>query len=139
MCMNMSTSFKGVLPLSNLLEIHVQKGSIICISLRVSFQSSLRGGGVFTLFVVDVVLGSVGGVVSGGLCVLLQVWVAGPSEVDVTKRLTDAVGVVGVPLTFTGHERQSATLLQAPDIHSYVISSMFWRPSVYFVVTIFTI
>ena len=90
---------KGAVPLSSLLEICLQKGSILCISLRASFQSSVRGGGAFTLSVVDVVVGSVGGVVSVGLHVLLQVWVAGPSEADVSNMLIEAVGVVGVSLT----------------------------------------
>ena len=45
---------------------------------------------------VDVVVGSVGGVVSVGLHVLLQVQVAGQSRVDVNSMLVEAVGVVGV-------------------------------------------
>ena len=91
-CVKVSTSCKGPLPLSYLLEICLQKGSILCISLRVSFQSSMRGGGAFTLSVIDVVIRSVSGVVSVGLHVLLQVWVAGPSGVDVTNMLNRGVG-----------------------------------------------
>ena len=75
----------------------------------------------FTLSVVDVVLTSVGGVVSIGLCVLLQVWVAEQSGVDVTNMLIGDKEVVGVSLTSTNHERQSAALLWAPDIHSNVM------------------
>ena len=71
--------------------------------------------------VVDVVVGSVGGVVSVGLHVLLQVQVAGPSGVEVTNMLIEAVGVARVSLTSTNHKRQSAALLQAPDIHSNVM------------------
>ena len=71
MCVNVSTSWKGALSLSSLFEIHLQKGSIICSSQRVSFQSSMRGGVAFTLSVIDVVVTSVGGVVSVGLHVLL--------------------------------------------------------------------
>ena len=97
MCMNVSTSCEGALPLSNPLEIHLQRGSILCMSLRASFQFSVRGGGAFTLSLVDVVVGSVSGVVSAALPVLLQVWTAGPSGVDVTDMLIKALGVVGVP------------------------------------------
>ena len=81
----------------------------------------MRGGGAFTLSVVDVVLTFVGYVVLVGLCVLLQVWVAGPSGVDVTNLLMEAVEVTGVSVTSTNHERQSAALLWAPDIHSKVM------------------
>ena len=77
----------------------------------------MRGGGPFTLSVVDAVVGSVGCVVSVWLRVLPQVWVAGPSWVDVTKMLIEAVGAVGLSLTSTNSERQSAALLWAPDIH----------------------
>ena len=82
-CMSVFTSCEGAFPLSNLLEICLQKGSILCMSLRVSFQSSVRAGGVFTLSLVDVGIVSAG-VVLAVLHVLLQVWVAGPSGVDVT-------------------------------------------------------
>ena len=64
MWVSVSTSCKGALPLSNLLEIHLQKGSILCIRLRVSIWSSMREGDSFTLSVVD---GSVGDVVSVGV------------------------------------------------------------------------
>ena len=90
--MNVSASCEGALPLSNLLKIHLQKGSILCICLRVSFQSSIQGGGALTLSVVDA---SIGCVVSVQLHVLLQVWVIGPSGEDVTNILIEAVGVVG--------------------------------------------
>ena len=60
MCMNVFTSCEGTLLLSNLLEICLQKGSILCISPRVFFQSSVRVGGAFTLTLVDVVVGSAG-------------------------------------------------------------------------------
>ena len=79
----------------------------------------MRGGGTLTLSVVDVVVESVDGMVLVGLCVLLWVWVAEPSGLDVIE----AVGVAGVTLTSTkkNHERQSAALLWAPDIHSNVM------------------
>ena len=79
----------------------------------------MRGGVTLTLSVFDVNLTSVGGVVSIGVSVLLQV--AGPSRVDVTTILMEALEVTGVSLTPTNCERQSAALLWAPDIHSKVI------------------
>ena len=60
----------------------------------------MRGGGAFTLPVVDA---PVRDVVSVGLHVLMWVLVAGPSGVDVTDILIEAVGVVGVSLTSTNH------------------------------------
>ena len=46
----------------------------------------MRGGGVLTVsvFDVDMDLTSADGVVSVGVSVLLQVWMAGPPRVDVT-------------------------------------------------------
>ena len=55
------------MPLSSLLEIRLQKGSVLCMSQRQSFWSSVRDGGAFTLSLVDVVVGSVGDLVLGGL------------------------------------------------------------------------
>ena len=116
MCVNVFLSCDGAMPLNNLLEIHLQKGSILCMSLRVSFPFSVRVGGIFTLSLVDVGIGSAGMVLLV-LHVLMWVWVAGPSGVDVTKILIGVVGVAGVSLTSTNHERQSAALLQGPDVH----------------------
>ena len=118
MCVNVSTSCKGALPLSSLLEICLQKGSVLCMSLRVSFQFSVRGGGAFTL---SLVVGSVCCVVLAVLHVLLWVQVAGISGVDGTNMLIEAVGVAGVSLTCNSHERQSAASLQVSDIHSNVM------------------
>ena len=72
----------------------------------------MRGGGAFTLSLGDVVVGSLGAVVSAVLCILLWNWVAGPSRVDVTNLLIEAVGVAGMSLTSTNYDRQSAALLQ---------------------------
>ena len=69
----------------------------------------------------SVVDAPVGCVVSLGLCVLLQVRVAGLSVVYVINMLIEAARVAGVSLIATNHERQSAALLQAPDIHSNVM------------------
>ena len=89
MWVNVSTSYDGALPLSNLLEIHLQKGFILCISLRVFFKSSMICGSAFTLSVIDA---SLGDVLLVGLCVLLWVRVAGPYGVDVTNILIEAGG-----------------------------------------------
>ena len=80
----------------------------------------MRVVGAFTLSLVDVAVVSAG-VVLAVLYVLLWVQVGGPCGVVVTNMLIKAVGVAGVSLTFTNHERQSAALLQAPDIHSNLI------------------
>ena len=53
-------------------------------------------------------------------------WVAGLPVVDVTNILIEAVEVTGVSLTPTNHDRQSAALLWAPDIHS---NMMLWVAS----------
>ena len=120
MCADVFTLCEGTLPVNNLLENHLQKGSILCMSLGESFQSAVRDGGAFPFSLVDV--GAVSaGVVSVVLHVLLWVLVARPSRVDVTNLLIKAVGVDGVPLTFTNHEKQSAALLQASNIHLNVI------------------
>ena len=84
MFIKVPTSWEGALPLSSYFEMHLQKGSVFCISWRVSLQSSVRGGGALTLSVFHVDLTSVGGVVSVGVSVLPWVWVAESSRVDVT-------------------------------------------------------
>ena len=85
-------------------------------SLRVSFQTSVRVGGVFTLSLGDAGIVSAG-VVLAVLCDLLLVQVAGPHGVDVTNILIKAIRVAGVLLTYTNWERQSAALLWVPEIH----------------------
>ena len=59
-----------------------------------------------SLSVLCVVLTSVAGVVSVGVCVLPEVWVAGPSQVDVTNMLMVAVKITIMLLTSTKHKRQ---------------------------------
>ena len=71
--------------------------------------------------VFNIVSASVGVVVSVGVCVLLWVWVTGPTRVGVTNMLMEVVEVTGMSLTSTNYKRQSAALLQAPDIHSKVM------------------
>ena len=119
-CVNVITLCEDALPLSNLLEIPLQKGSVLCMSLRVSFLFSARGRGMFTMSLVDGLVGSAG-VVLAVLCILLWVWVAAPSGVDVINILIDTVGIAGGYLTSTSHDRQSAGLLWAPDIHLKLI------------------
>ena len=46
------------------------------------------------------------GVVSVGASVLLWMWVAGPSGVDVTTMLVGALEVTGVSLTSTNYDKQ---------------------------------
>ena len=115
--MKVSTSWEGALPLSSHFEMHLQKESVFCISQRVSLQSSVRGRGALSLSVCDLDLILIGGVLSVGVCVLLWVQVAGQSRVDVTTMLMETGEVTGMSLTSNDHERQPATLLQAPDIH----------------------
>ena len=73
-----------------------------------------------TMSLVDAVVGSAG-LVLAVLHILLWVQVAGPSGVDGTSILIKAVGMAGVSLTPTNHERWSAAWLQVPDIHSKLI------------------
>ena len=80
MCVTVSISCQGALPLSNFLEIHLQKGSVLCMSLEVSFLFSVKSGGTLTMSLLDAVVASAG-VVLAVLCILLQVLVAGPSRV----------------------------------------------------------
>ena len=69
----MSTSWEGALPLSSHFEMHLQKGSVFYISQGVSLWSSVRGGGAVTVSVFYVDLTFVGGVVSIGVSVWVQV------------------------------------------------------------------
>ena len=72
------------------------------------------------MLLVDVVIGSLSSILAV-VHVLQWVWVAGSSGVDVNNMFIKAVGVAGVSLVSTSHERQSAALLWAPDIHSKVM------------------
>ena len=117
--MKVSASWVGALSLRSYFKMHLQKGSIFCISERVFLQEDALAVSVFD---VGVDLTSEGGVVSVDVNILLWVWVAEPSGVDVTNMLIRALEVTGVSLTSTNYERQSAALLWAPDIHSKVMS-----------------
>ena len=74
-----------------------------------------------SVFNVDVDLISAGGVVSVGVSVLMWVWVAEPSGVDVTTMLMEVLEITRVSLTSTNCDKQSASLLKVPDIHSKVM------------------
>ena len=77
--------------------------------------------GALTLSVIDVVVTSVGGVVSVGLHVLLHVQAAGLSGVDATSLLIETVRFAGVSLISINNERQSDALLQTTDIYLNVM------------------
>ena len=108
---------------NSLLEMHLQKGSVLCICSNASRQSAVSDFGV------EVASWDMWGAASGGrdeveskaLWVRLLVWKAGPSLKEAVSMLTDVL--VGV----TNLERQSAALLLAPENNSnemlYVVSS----------------
>ena len=115
-----SNSWWGALPFSNLLEMHLQNGSVFCICSNASKWSAVSGLGV--------VVGSweIWGDVSGcGVkvvleelcCVQLLVWKTGLSVEETVSMVTD----VDVETGFTNLERQSAALFVAPKIHSKVM------------------
>ena len=106
-CMNVSNSWKGALPLSRHFEMHLPKGSVLCISWNVLVISGERWQCIHFVSVWHV-LTSVGCVLSVGLCVLLWVRIAGPSGVVVTNILMEAVEATGVSLISTNHEKQSS-------------------------------
>ena len=128
-----STSWWGALPFSNLLEMCLQNGSVLCIWSKASRQSAVSGFGV--------VVGSweIGGVVFvWGVEVVLMVfwvwllvWKPGPSLEEAVSMLM--VVLVGV----TNLERQSAALFLAPEIHSkemlYVASSKLYLLTLFLV------
>ena len=113
-----SNSWWGALPFRNLLEIHLQNGSALCICSKASKQSAVSGFGVVvgsweiwgaaSRCGAEVVLEEV-------YCVQLLVWKARPSVEEAVSMLTD------VEMGFTNHERQSAALFLAPEIHSKVM------------------
>ena len=94
----LSASWWSALPLSNHLEICLENGYVFYIYSKVSLQTSVRGGGAFTL-VVSCCDGdgiSAGGIVSDNAFVLLWMWVPGPSGVDVTTMLMRMLAAAGV-------------------------------------------
>ena len=122
-----SVSCLGAFPLDTCLEICLQKGSVFCIWKRASNLSVVK----------DLCVGSDVGMMSGVTChcavdwsdarhcwVWLLVLKAGPSLFKTDTMLIDADGMEG---SSTRHDRQSAALFLAPEIHSnlilYVVSS----------------
>ena len=116
-----SVSCLGAFPLDKHLEISLQKGSIFCIWRRASNLSAVKDLGV----------GSDVGVMSDVTCccavdwsdarccwVWLLVLKAGLPLFETDTLLIDADGI---EVSSTRHDRQSAALFLAPDIHSNVI------------------
>ena len=120
-CVKKLVSCCGAFPFHSHLDILLQKRSVFCICRRVCSLSAVRDFGVGS-FASDTL-----GVISG--CevdvsidrhsqVQLLVLNAGPS-VSVTDNMLIDTGLSGG--ISTRHERQSATLLHTPEIHSHVI------------------
>ena len=131
----------GAFPFDKCLDIHLQKGSVFCIWRRASNLSAVGdlGIGVGTGETSGVILGCVVKV-SGVGCwwVWLLLLKAGPSVFETDSMLISAEVVWG---NSTRHDRQSATLFLAPDIHSNVIvvGCQLRSPSTYFVICILSI
>ena len=112
----------GAFPFDSPFEIHLQNGSVFCICRSASNLSADKEFGV--VFPVSVVTGTAAsacGVGSLDECcwaVLLLVLNAGPSMCVVDSMLT-SVGLLWG--NSTKHDRQSAALLHAPDIHLKVM------------------
>ena len=110
-----------VFPLDKHLEICLQKGLVFCMWRRASNLSAVRDLGVWfgTGETPGVILGCAVEVSSGRCCgVWLLVLKAGPSVFETNSMLIGAEVVLG---SSTKHERQSAALFLAPDIHSNVM------------------
>ena len=107
----------GALPFNSLLEMHLQKGSVLCICSNASRWSAVNDFGVGVDSWDMRGVGSIGRaeVESEVLWVWLLVWKAGPSFREAVSMLID------IPIGKTSLERQSAALFLAPEIHSNVI------------------
>ena len=121
MLVNSSVSYLGAFPLDKHLEICLQKGLIFFIWRRASNLSAVKDLGVGSG--VDMMPGVTSHhVVEGSDARHCSVWLlvlkAGPSVFKTDTMLIDADAVVG---SSTRHDRQSAALFLAPDIHSNVI------------------
>ena len=132
-----SNSWCCALPFNSLLEMHLQKGSVLCICSNASRWSAVSDFGV------GVASWERWGTVSVGraevefevLWVWLLVLKAGPSLKEAVSMLMDVV--VGV----TNLERQSAALfLDSRDPFKWdVVCGEFQTPSVYFVIGVLAI
>ena len=121
----------GAVLLSNLFTMHLQKGSVNCISfIEVSLGLFLQLLFVVSLLIIVFEVSPLSKVISGGggFLVSLMVGVLLIPLLVVTA-LTMFISVVFVLLGFfwcflgssTSHERQSAALFLAPEIHSNVM------------------
>ena len=114
----------GAFPFDRCLEMHLQNGSVLYICSSTCNLSVVSGFGVVLgVSVVSGVMTSDWGCVVGSsvvLCwaVLLQVLNAGPSRLVADSICTVAGLSCG---NSTSHERQSAALFQASDIHLEVM------------------
>ena len=115
------------MPFNKCLEIHLQNGSVLCICSSASNLSAVRGLGIGVAS--EEIFGETSGcgvgVVSGeSLLAQLLVLKAGLSVCVTVSMLTVAGVIIG---SSTNHERQSAALFLAPEIHLkfilYVASS----------------
>ena len=121
----------GAVLLSNLFMMHLQKGSVDCISfIEVSLGLSLQLLFVVSLLTSVLGVSSLSKFVSGGGCfsVFLTVGVFLIPLLVVTA-LTIFISVGFVPFGFflcfsgssTSHDRQSVALFSTPEIHSNVM------------------
>ena len=109
-------------PFCNYFEIHLQKGSVLCICSNISFQTSVRGADALTLVVSCCDNDGISGDITfWDAFVLLQVWVAGPSVWDTATEFMRMPVDTELSGTSTKHDQQSAASFCAPDIHSKVI------------------
>ena len=116
MCVNVSDSWWGVFLLFSHQQCICRRGPSIAFVV-VSLQSILSGCGVFALVLT-------GSGVTIRVLVLLWTRVTALSDGDAVTtfmRMLEAIALFSG--TSTNLDRQSAALLQAPEIHSKVISS----------------
>ena len=121
----------GAVLLSNLFMIHLQKGSVDCISF-IEVSLGLSSQLLFVVSLLTAVLGvlSLFKFVSSGGCFLVSLMVSVfLVPLLVVTALTMFISTGFVPFgffwcflgSFTSHERQSAALFFAPEIHSNVM------------------
>ena len=121
----------GAVLLSNLFTMHLQKGSVDCISF-IEVSLGLSSQLLFVVSLLTAVLGvsSLFKFVSSGGCFLVPLMVGVfLIQLLVVTALTMFIGIGFVPFGFfwcflgssTSRERQSAALFLAPEIHSNVM------------------
>ena len=125
-CVNRSALCFGALPFDNLLEMHLQNGSIFCIWHRASSLSSVKGFGVtswmvFTVIRSGVTVSLLGWVLEGSMfmvvwhwCdVLLLVLDAGLSEMVAVSISIVALLSLVAPLIWIGSQWPCSVLLRS--------------------------